>query len=95
MDPRIGDFISKNRKKYTREAITQQLVEAGHDPADIDATWAALDTPDPDEAGLAGEGFWSRFFLFLIGLLVVHFVRRLRAGDYRLPVPEPVIARGG
>lgn len=74
MDPRIGDFISKNRKKYTREAITQQLVEAGHDPADIATTWSALDTPDPDEAGLAGEGFWSRFFLFLIGLNVAVFL---------------------
>lgn len=31
----------------------------------------------------------------LIGLLVVHFVRRLRSGAYRLPVPEPAIARGG
>lgn len=74
MDPRIGDFISKNRKRYTREAITQQLVEAGHDPADVHATWAALDTPDPDEAGLAGEGFWSRFFLFLVGINVAVFL---------------------
>jgi phosphatidylglycerol---prolipoprotein diacylglyceryl transferase len=31
----------------------------------------------------------------LIGLLVVHFVRRIRSGAYRLPVPEPAIARGG
>jgi hypothetical protein len=74
MDPRIGDFISKNRKRYTREAITQQLIEAGHDPADVHATWAALDTPDPDEAGMAGEGFWSRFFLFLVGLNVAVFL---------------------
>jgi hypothetical protein len=74
MDPRIGDFISKNRKRYTREAITQQLLEAGHDRADIDATWSALDTPDPDEAGLAGEGFWSRFFLFVVGLNVAVFL---------------------
>jgi phosphatidylglycerol:prolipoprotein diacylglycerol transferase len=31
----------------------------------------------------------------LVGLLVAHFVRRLRSGAYRLPVPEPAIARGG
>ncbi|MGH2380228.1 MAG: prolipoprotein diacylglyceryl transferase [Candidatus Limnocylindria bacterium] len=31
----------------------------------------------------------------LIGLLVFHFVRRLRSGAYRLPIPEPAIARGG
>jgi prolipoprotein diacylglyceryltransferase len=30
----------------------------------------------------------------LIGLLVIHFVRRLRSGAYRLPVPEPAVARG-
>jgi prolipoprotein diacylglyceryltransferase len=31
----------------------------------------------------------------LVALLVVHFVRRLRSGAYRLPIPEPAIARGG
>lgn len=70
MDPRIADFIRENRKRYTREAIRQQLVDAGHDPADIDATWEMLHAPDPDEAGVAGEGFWGRFWLYLIGLNV-------------------------
>jgi phosphatidylglycerol:prolipoprotein diacylglycerol transferase len=31
----------------------------------------------------------------LIGLLVIHFVRRLRSGAYRLPLPEPATAPGG
>lgn len=31
----------------------------------------------------------------LVALLVVHFIRRLRSGAYRLPTPEPAIARGG
>ena len=31
----------------------------------------------------------------LTALLVVHFVRRLRSGAYRLPAPEPAIATGG
>ena len=31
----------------------------------------------------------------LVGLLIVHFVRRLRSGAYRLPIPEPAIVRGG
>jgi len=66
MDPRIADFIRDNRRRYTREAIRQQLIEAGHDPAAIDATWAALDAPDPDAT--AGEGFWGRFWLILLGL---------------------------
>lgn len=31
----------------------------------------------------------------LVGLLVVHFIRRLRSGAYRLPAPEPAIVTGG
>lgn len=72
MDPRIADFIRDNRQRYTREVIRQQLIEAGHDPAEIDATWAALDAPDPDAT--AGEGFWGRFALFLVGLNVAVFL---------------------
>ncbi|MDQ3689586.1 MAG: hypothetical protein M3406_06035 [Chloroflexota bacterium] len=72
MDPRIADYIRANRKKYTREVIREQLVTAGHDPAEIDATWAALDAPDPD--AVAGEGFWGRFWLFLVGLNVAVFL---------------------
>ena len=74
MDPKIADYIARNHGRYTREAIRQQLIEAGHDPADIDRTWAVLDTPDPDEAAVAGEGFWPRFFLYLIGLNVAILV---------------------
>jgi hypothetical protein len=74
VDQRIADYISANRGKYTREAIRQQLIDAGYGPEAIDATWAILDTPDPDEAAVAGEGFWKRFFLFLIGLNVAVFL---------------------
>jgi len=42
--------------------------------------------------GLAGPQI---VLIPLIGLLVIHFVRRLRSGAYRLPIPEPAIARGG
>lgn len=72
MDPRIADYIRANRKRYNRDVIREQLLKAGHDPAEIDATWAALDAPDPD--AVVGEGFWSRFWLFLIGLNVAIFV---------------------
>ncbi|MCA1572752.1 MAG: hypothetical protein LC798_21160 [Chloroflexi bacterium] len=72
MDPRIADFIRANRRRYTRDVIREQLIKAGHAPADIDATWAALDTPDPD--AVVGQGFWGRFWLFLIGLNVAVFL---------------------
>ena len=61
MDQRIADYIRDHRGTYTREALTQQLIDAGYTREAIDATWAALDTPDPDDT--AGEGFWGRFFL--------------------------------
>ncbi|MGH2418568.1 MAG: hypothetical protein ACRDFY_09570 [Candidatus Limnocylindria bacterium] len=67
-DPRIAEFISANRRRLTREAITAQLREAGHAQEAIDATWAALDARDPDD--IAGEGFWGRFWVWLIGMNV-------------------------
>jgi|SoiMethySBSTD1v2_1073268.scaffolds.fasta_scaffold224248_2 hypothetical protein len=71
-DRRIADYISANRAKYTREAITQQLLESGYEREAIDATWTVLDTPDPDD--VVGERFWSRFWIYLIGLNVVAFL---------------------
>ena len=72
MDQRIADYIRDHRGKYTREALTQQLLDAGYTREAIDATWAVLDTPDPDDT--AGEGFWGRFFLVLIGINVAVLV---------------------
>ena len=72
MDQRIADYIRDHRGTYTREALTQQLLDAGYTREAIDATWAALDTPDPDDT--AGEGFWGRFFLVLIGINVAVLV---------------------
>ena len=71
-DRRIADYISANRGKFTREAITQQLLDAGYEQGAIDATWAVLDAPDPDD--VVGEGFWGRFWIYLIGLNVVAFL---------------------
>ena len=72
MDQRIADYIRKHRAKYTRDAIRQQLLDAGHAPADVDATWAALAERDPDET--AGQGFWGRFTLILVGINVAVFL---------------------
>jgi hypothetical protein len=68
MDPRIADYIRANRKKFTHQAITDQLVAAGHDRAEVERTWAALEAPDPD--AVAGEGFWGRFALIVVGINV-------------------------
>lgn len=69
MDPRIADYIRDNRRRYTKQALIDQLLEAGYSREAIDATWAVLETPDRDST--AGQGFWGRFFLILIGVNVV------------------------
>lgn len=51
MDPRIVDYILANQGGSTREAIREELIKAGHDPAEVDRAWVALTTPDPDTAG--------------------------------------------
>lgn len=71
-DRRIADYISANRARYTREAITQQLLDSGYEQAAIDATWAVLDAPDPDD--VVGKDFWGRFWLYLIALNVGAFL---------------------
>jgi len=37
------EYISTNRSRYTREAITDHLIEAGHDPSAIEEAWAMSD----------------------------------------------------
>ena len=89
-DRRIADYISANRGKFTREAITQQLLDAGYEQGSIDATWAVLDAPDPDD--VVGEGFWGRFWIYLIGLNVVAF---LLVGVATQMIPNAVGPRSG
>ena len=48
MNPAILRYISANRDTYTREAITRQLIEAGHDPAEIEQAWESI---EPKSAG--------------------------------------------
>jgi hypothetical protein len=47
MDPQIAGYIRANRGTYTRGAISQRLVEAGHDRAEIDAAWERLAEQEP------------------------------------------------
>jgi hypothetical protein len=66
MNPEVLRYIQENRGTYTREAITQTLLDAGHSRADIDAAWAAAEpeadtpplqpaTPPVSPAGLVVE----------------------------------------
>jgi hypothetical protein len=54
-DP-IEDYIRANRDHYPREALTEQMVAAGHDRAAIDAAWGRLSpTPPPTWEATAGR----------------------------------------
>lgn len=63
MDPRIADYIRANKDRYTRAAITEQLVTAGYDAAAIQAAWAALDTPPHEKGWRPG---WVAYLLLLV-----------------------------
>lgn len=39
----IEEYIRANRQRYTRDAVTERLRAAGHDPAEIEAAWAVVE----------------------------------------------------
>lgn len=70
MDPKsdpIRDYILANRDRYTREAIREQLLAAGHSADDVDRTWeeVAATQPQPRRTRLSGLA------IFAIVLLVI------------------------
>jgi hypothetical protein len=85
-DP-IRDFIAANRDRYTREAITDQLVAAGHDRALIDEAWEAH-TPDVAPTERATDPWMVAYVLlaYAAGLVAV-----LWTGYWR-SLPEWLIA---
>jgi hypothetical protein len=63
----LDEYLRANRDAYTRDALTQRLVEAGHDPAAVEEAWsrigagpitqwAASDGPVEAPGGQAGIG---------------------------------------
>ena len=72
MDPNIAEYIRANSEKYTKEAIRDQLLAAGHTPDAIDETWRALEAEPLAEvpgttAGKVRTG-WA-IVLYAAGLL--------------------------
>ena len=76
-DDTIVQYILANRERYTREALREQLVAAGHDEAAIDAGFRAADAIAraagrldlrPRAAVIAAVGYgvgWLLFGLYL------------------------------
>jgi hypothetical protein len=73
MDPKIADFIRANRGQYTREAIRQRLIEAGHKAEEVDWTWEHLVQTEPLVAP-SPSGFrwyvWGLYALICVGIVL-------------------------
>jgi hypothetical protein len=64
------DYLQAHRHAYTREALTGQLVQAGHDPAEVEAAWRLVEV-----LALRSQSMGSRFTqdvtVILGGLIVL------------------------
>ena len=95
MDPQIDDYIRANSDKYTREAIRERLIAAGHDIASVDAAWARVDAatpPQPVPRALRGRYWLAALagYLVVAALLVLWLVSRPSA--FRYGVGQTVLA---
>ena len=62
----IDDYIEQNKARYTREAIRDQLVTAGHDPKEIDDAWERLGASRAGATPVGWRPGWREFWLLLV-----------------------------
>ncbi len=73
MNPEILRYITANRDTYTREAITRQLIERGHDPAEIERAWESIEPTS--QGGLPRDRtFWRYFTIGVVALYGLTFL---------------------
>ena len=75
MNQQILRYITDNRDTYTREVITRRLIEAGHDPAEIERAWESIEPRivPRSEGGLPEDiAFW--FTVYVVVLYGLTFV---------------------
>jgi hypothetical protein len=90
MDPKsdaIRDYILANRDRFTREAIREQLIAAGHRAEDVDSTWEELAATQPRRSGFNGLAVFA-VVLLVMGAAVGAF------GALLVTSFNSVIARG-
>lgn len=65
----IDEYIEEHRESFTREALTEKLLEAGHDPSAIEAAWIRIDRADAARATASGRpGSGTYALAVLLGL---------------------------
>ena len=68
----IDDYIRDNRGRYTREAIRENLITAGHDPTAVDQGWSRAEAVNAAES--VPKGLSSRYWRLAIGAHLAAFV---------------------
>jgi hypothetical protein len=69
-DP-IRDYIRANRDRYTKEAIRDQLLAAGHDQSAIDAAWQQVAAEEPPAAAQGKNLALYVWILYWLGGAVI------------------------
>ena len=75
MDPKsnpIREYILANRDRYTREAIREQLIAAGHSAEDVDRIWEELGPTEERPSRFNGVAVFA-VVLLVIGAAVGAF----------------------
>jgi hypothetical protein len=73
MRPEIEAYLRNNGAKYTTRALRQQLIHAGHDPAEVDAALQETEAARAPQF-VATSTIRSRFWLLVWGLNIAGLV---------------------
>jgi hypothetical protein len=73
MRPEIEAYLRENGARYTTKALRQQLINAGHDAADVDAALRETEAARGPQFA-ATRALRTRFWLLAIGLNLVGLV---------------------
>jgi hypothetical protein len=79
----LDDYLRANRDAYTRDALTRRLVEIGHDPVEVEAAWARIESVDgarPHSDPPAGRPGIGTFLLIGAAVLGYGYVAALGIG---------------
>lgn len=99
----ITQFIQENQKIYTRDAITEKLIEAGYSANDIDEAyealgigWGGLDKPKHEAMAAVGDwrsakADWRGFLIFFPGIPILVYALFRKAQFFTLTYPYAIV----
>ena len=67
----VDDYIRAHRDRFTREALTEQLLGAGHERDAIEAAWRRVDAQDGAVAQPVAVGTGTRITSIVLILVVI------------------------